>query len=67
MSSYYSFNTRRNAFTNINNNFPTAPAPHHHKLHNSIQKRNIINLRRRGVTSSINHLIYKKPRSTNNS
>ena len=66
MTYYYSFNTRRNAFTNINTRLPTAPTPHHHRLHNSIENRNIRNLLRRGARSNINDIVYPVPRLNNN-
>ena len=67
MNHYYSFNTRRTGYTNLNNErIPTPPSTNHHKLHNSIQKRNIRNLLRKGVRPNINDIIYPKHKLNNN-
>lgn len=67
MNHYYSFNTRRNGYTNLNNaRIPTAPSPNHHKLHNSIQNQNFRNLLRRGVRPSMINRVPPKPRLNNN-
>lgn len=68
MNHYYSFNTRRNGYTNLNNaRIPTPPTPLHHILHNSIQNRNFRNLLRRGVRSSMINRVPPKPTLNNNS